>query len=723
MALQLIPNQPVILNPEEECCPDCGQGIFCQHYGPLDKLIWQAKQTPCEEIDPCWTFDLGDDIVKNGTFTDNADNWTLTGWTWTPDKICWHEQAFPVSAVQSIPSLIENKAYQLIYTLSGYAAAGSVTPILGGTAGITRDSDGTYTEIIVCGSGTDLEFSAIGQDGCIDDVSLREYSFCWVIDDVYWDIDVANNRICRTVGGADPFSASVNILPDSYYKITLEISEATAGSVTIGMWGNVSSDNTSGNGIFEIWCFSGNAGNPIQIYCSPDFNGCVQVLKIERLKNDFAAQIINSDTEAVIADITEFIEYYHDWITINELWSNLVDNFGCYKLAIYNTCCQCSTEQDPACFTINGNIDLLPPEDLIIGDYYITLSGNVVLWDGESQIIQECPSGVVYDITNNQCLKFNGLEWRIVPCIDKCNIVCNGDFETPEDNPEFCWTDSISGDVASNFIEGHWEISFISGDPAIAMISQPFELCKCSVYDVCFDYDSEIDFDWHFKITRIFPFIIVQENTGTGLAGKNRICFSFGLSSNLDISPELLISLAITAGAIGKVKIDNFIITKRPFDISTGCPDYISNCLTYKETLDCTDRILMGYSDNPAFGFEFITTGFRLQLRCKFDLSKSNYDSEISEYIYSNGVRALSFAQSEKFKVLSISQVDEITHDAIEKIRLLKHFFLGDCDDVLTEYVSKKGNYTPEWKGIIKVANSKFEVSKKGDIGFSTNCS
>lgn len=150
---------------------------------------------------------------------------------------------------------------------------------------------------------------------------------------------------------------------------------------------------------------------------------------------------------------------------------------------------------------------------------------------------------------------------------------------------------------------------------------------------------------------------------------------------------------------------------------------YNSNCLTLKTDVGCA-QLLQGYSDNEAFGFEYNNTGFRLSQRLEFSLTAPVYRQTTDDYIYSDGRRENNFAQTEKFSTLFIEKVPEFVHDCIQVTRLSKHFSIGDGSDVLTEYFPYPQDYQPEWvkNSGIRVAPSRFEVSKKSDVRFMTNC-
>lgn len=164
------------------------------------------------------------DVVTNGAFAADT-NWTKgTGWTIaagvaTSDA----SQAGNSDLEQSVATqgeftLREGQAYLVTFTLSGFAA-GTVTPVIGGTAGTARGSDATHAEIIIAGSTqvialrADLDFA-----GNVDNFSVVPVAMIptanqilgesaelnpegrWVEDVEYFSIVGATNSTVVTIG-------------------------------------------------------------------------------------------------------------------------------------------------------------------------------------------------------------------------------------------------------------------------------------------------------------------------------------------------------------------------------------------------------------------------------------------------------------------------------------------------------------------------------------------
>lgn len=115
---------------------------------------------------------LGSDLAVNGAFAADTD-WTKgTGWTIAAGVASSDgSQAGDADLTQDL-SLVQGETYRVTFTVSNYSA-GNVTPVVGDTEGTDRGEDGTFTEDIVCGAGTDLDIRAdLDFVGDIDDVSI-----------------------------------------------------------------------------------------------------------------------------------------------------------------------------------------------------------------------------------------------------------------------------------------------------------------------------------------------------------------------------------------------------------------------------------------------------------------------------------------------------------------------------------------------------------------------
>ncbi len=146
---------------------------------------------------------------------------------------------------------------------------------------------------------------------------------------------------------------------------------------------------------------------------------------------------------------------------------------------------------------------------------------------------------------------------------------------------------------------------------------------------------------------------------------------------------------------------------------------YESNCLSWQQSQDCT-TLLKGTCDSDFdLGFCFQQNA-DVHVRLRVLQFNPLYQQEEEDYLYSDGTRAITYSQSEKYKTFLFDYVDEVTHDTINAII--------NCDHVTfdgVEYYIKKGQYSPDWNkdGRQKLAQSRIEGKIKDRTIFNKNCS
>ncbi len=107
--------------------------------------------------------------VTNGTFASD------TGWTkgagWTIAAGVASATAADTALSQTAPvTLVAGRSYTVAFDAT--AAGGTVTVSIGGTAGTTRSTTATFTEVIVAGATQIIAFTGVGFTGTIDNVTI-----------------------------------------------------------------------------------------------------------------------------------------------------------------------------------------------------------------------------------------------------------------------------------------------------------------------------------------------------------------------------------------------------------------------------------------------------------------------------------------------------------------------------------------------------------------------
>ena len=140
-----------------------------------------------QEVTPCWSMNLAGDVNiglrlpawSYGMLGTTGFYTSLVGWD------VYNSFTFPLATLDVclLSTLAIGDALTLTYTISNQTA-GSIYPVLGTQAGVIRNADGTYTEIITDDTGVShLEFWTDADfDGTITIVEAFLYANCHTID-------------------------------------------------------------------------------------------------------------------------------------------------------------------------------------------------------------------------------------------------------------------------------------------------------------------------------------------------------------------------------------------------------------------------------------------------------------------------------------------------------------------------------------------------------------
>lgn len=143
---------------------------------PYGTTVVSVDSSSSLTISNALTADLCTVSVVNGTFSGNANGWTLTaGWTYANNKVS-HLSAGTTTITPSTPLVAEiGKTYTITYTISDHTGAGTnnVTASFGGANGVARSGNGVWQDTITAVTTGSLYFTPVtGFRGSIDDVSI-----------------------------------------------------------------------------------------------------------------------------------------------------------------------------------------------------------------------------------------------------------------------------------------------------------------------------------------------------------------------------------------------------------------------------------------------------------------------------------------------------------------------------------------------------------------------
>lgn len=119
-----------------------------------------------------------------------------------------------------------------------------------------------------------------------------------------------------------------------------------------------------------------------------------------------------------------------------------------------------------------------------------------------------------------------------------------------------------------------------------------------------------------------------------------------------------------------------------------------SNCFTYINGVGCT-RLIKSYCDeNGSGGFNFVESLFQMKQRISIVQVNPIYQQESTNYLFSNGVRSVIYAQSEKYWSVRTDYIPEWMHDCFSFQIIQDHLFMDDL-----EMFDKGEDYVPDYAG------------------------
>lgn len=344
------PNQPLYFEaPSADDC-GCGQPTNCLLYVPEQQVYSQLTIEPCGTVTVC-NNTLGDELILNGDFAANLDNWTVdAGWAWSSGRACATNGQ---NIGQTIGAgLTDGAPYLVTFTIANYDS-NDVSLSLGGTAAGPYNADGTYSVIIVAGAANDdLVFGGSSTfNGCIDDVSLKLITTCWDADETDWTTSVSG--ACHVAGNTTPLvNTGTTITLAGYYKVTITVSGMTAGTLTCYLGIDPQTPVISTNGTYDIWGIAN--GIDISFVPSSDFDGCVSGLAVEEYCNNYLFHLLDENNDFVY-DMTPFFSLQEDVYNLeNFSWDDISLAYGCYTLCLID-CCYGNLIQFDATLIENGD--------------------------------------------------------------------------------------------------------------------------------------------------------------------------------------------------------------------------------------------------------------------------------------------------------------------------------------------------------------------------------
>jgi len=762
--------QPYFPDPDAPNNYQCGSEQYC-HPVTVGDTVWsQFYQTPCNDneiADPEFDdYTLGSELVLNGDFNINpAATWSYDPeWTWdagNTEMDCLNGSGALLE--QSGLGILAGNVYRISFdttitngefvVLFGYG-----DPLQTQTPAVT--SSGTYE--------FDLQFNATGFEtitfytannftGSVTNVSVKIINFAnWDYNDSWI---LSDGQACHIVGQTGDLDETVANYIDAndYYKVSFTVSGRTTGSLTVGV-SNVATSAVNTNGTFTFW-LTPTAAGVMKVLATSDFDGCISGMSLYKLRNDYSAELI--DSNGTNYDVSNAFSYYQDYVTLGFSFDDYELADGCYTLNVYDQCIVTSDNLVTNGDFANGFTDWIKNN---AGTQYSIVADQLVLTFNPFGI------GLTDYITNGD---FSGgatgwtlgAGWSIVS--NKARHTA-GSAATLSQTltlpapplPALAYTYYL-GFTISNWTTGTVTVK-LGNDPTGTTYTwkgndrfvQLYNAKQSGSVDITFTPSSNFDGDiddiklvgtghsafvllYHTGINTLTPGTYQTEwevigSTALGSSVKAYMngsplppyqsaagIYSYTQSYTLNGGTYYILANFgktdpnyIQVNYVeGSITVDNVSLTKiEPFEAT-----YASDCIQFNSNGFARTKMLVGYCDQPSFGFEFANTGFRLQQRAEIRSIAPTYPKSTTVMKSGTGNARVAYSEVEKYWQLHTGFASETFHDAMAAIISCDHFQIGDTEDVGVEYIAEAEDYSPNWQtdGSYSLATAVFNLRVK----------
>jgi hypothetical protein len=191
---------------------------------------------------------VGPELVTNGGFDGNADNWTLGGTS------VYNSNAVDINVPSATGALSQTtgatvaagRTYLVTYTITNYSGSGSIRPTFGSAGTTFSSGNGTFSVPIVAAStNSDLLFinGGVAYTATIDNISVKEIPG-------YHATQATASK--RPIYGIHPFGGRRNLLTYSENFSNAAWTNFATGSLTLAAGAAVGPDGLSSLTRFEI---------------------------------------------------------------------------------------------------------------------------------------------------------------------------------------------------------------------------------------------------------------------------------------------------------------------------------------------------------------------------------------------------------------------------------------------------------------------------------------
>jgi len=761
--------QPYFPDPDSPNRYQCGSEQYCWPVQLGDKVLTQFYQTPCNDNmveDP--EFDdyvVSSEILTNPSFTGSATGWNLYGnWAYSSNSVVCTPGIFPSVMGQTNLPLTNCSFYKLeinVLRTAGYLGF-SVGP---GSYPLIYET-GLFTYyFFYTGAGLEtLDITASANfNGSILDISLKEISYNYWDPQCSWLLE--DGKACWIANSSNDLVENVPnyILNGKYYKVEAFVSGLTSQcQLEIS---DVVKNLANGLNTFYVTP-TADGVLTVKVPFDPDDTICISELKVYELKKDYVLQLINSNGN--IYDVSDSIEYYNEFVTVNLNIDNYELLADCYTLKIYDQCViesdnlltngdfvfgftdwiknntgsQYSIVSDQVVFTFNpfgiGLTDYITNGDFsggatgwTLGTGWSIVSNKARHTAGNTATLSQTmtmPAPPLPALAYNYWVGFTISNWTTGTVTVKLGNAANGTTYTWKGNDRFIqfYNARQSGSVDITFTPS----STFDGDidDIKVVLTNHSGVISLYQYGSPFVTPGTYQTDWEIigstaagisaKAYQGQPNATTPAyQTAPGTYSFTQTLFFNGGNYFILVNFGKTDPNYIQANYVeGSITIDNVSLKKiEPFEAT-----YESECIQYSLDNFPRSKVIVGWCDQNALGFDFENTSFKLTHRAILRSMNPTYPSTSEIMKTGRGNDRFVYGQLEKYWNVYTDFGSETFHDLMAAILICDHIQIGDDATNGVEYTSNGQEYAPEWNGegayTLAPATFQLRVKEKGQV-------
>ena len=776
--------QPYFPDPDSPNRYQCGSEQYCHPVQAGDTVWSQFYQTPCNEnevIDPEFDdYTLGLEILNNPDFNAASLNlWNagasplslvlgtfVNDWTGANPNRVYHQPGSTDSLNQTGLLFIVGETYEI--TVDFDRVAGYIELVLGDgleeNKTVQLDTSGVYTfQLVYLDTINDIFQIRPSSDfdGWINEASVKQVNYDYWINNGSWQL--TGGQACHIVGQAGDLVENVPNYIDAagYYKVQFTVTNATTGSLEV-FASDASTGPITANGQYTYW-LNPTLNGVLTVGAQITFDGCISDLKVYKLRNDYTAELIR--TTGQITDVSSSFSYFEDYVTLSFQFDDYGVGEGCYNLFVndyciitsdnlvingdfvdgftnwtkYGSTTQFAIVSDQLQMIFNpfgiGDTDYITNGDFSSGAAWTLNAGWSIA--GGRAVHTPGNTGTLFqtmtlptpplNVNYNYWVKFTVSNWTTGTITLKLGTSPTGTTYTWKGNDTFLqfYQPKQSGSVDIIFTPSSTFDGEIDNVACVRTNHSAFPYLQSATQLLYTpgNYQTEWDIVSSSNANiKARAYLVAGVPTPPYQSAAATYSYSQTFSNSGGYAwvvanfSKTSIDYSQTNYIEGNITLDNISIKKtEPFEAT-----YTSECLQYSVDPIPRTKMIVGWCDQSALGFEFDQTGFRLQQRAEIRSISPTYPKSTTIMKMGTGNARVAYSEIEKYWQLHTSFASETFHDTMAAIISCDHFQIGDTEGSGVEYVAEAEDYTPNWQGdgsyTLATAVVNLRVKEKGQV-------